>query len=475
MIEKVFAYIRNYHMIETGDCIIAGVSGGADSVCLLFVLMELRKTLGFSLEAVHVEHGIRGEESLEDAGFTERLCKENEIPCRIYTYDVPGRAREERLTLEEAARKCRYEAFLLACEGKERAKIAVAHNQDDQAETILWNLARGTGLRGLCGMRPVNGRILRPLLCVSRREIEAYLKERGQCFRTDSTNLSDAYTRNRMRRQILPAMEEGLNAQARMHIAEAGGRILRAQEYLEKLAEEKARRISEMRDGEVWVSAEDFLAEERVMQEYMLRIWMERLGGGLKDVGAVHLEEVLRLAEKQSGKHLRLPGGREARRTGRYLVLHRAEEQATDGSEQRQETPLLVPGESVWGGYRIITSLEPYKNQIIPEKKYTKWLDYDTIKNTILLRSRRSGDYFTADGGRRKLKKYFIDEKVLKEYRDQVLLLADGSHILWAVGYRISETCKVTEHTKKILKIQVMEEQDYGRQDSRIIVRAGSE
>lgn len=168
-----------------------------------------------------------GEESLEDAGFTERLCKENEIPCRIYTYDVPGRAREERLTLEEAARKCRYEAFLLACEGKEKAKIAVAHNQDDQAETILWNLARGTGLRGLCGMRPVNGRILRPLLCVSRREIEAYLKERGQCFRTDSTNLSDAYTRNRMRRQILPAMEEGLNAQARMHIAEAGGRILR--------------------------------------------------------------------------------------------------------------------------------------------------------------------------------------------------------------------------------------------------------
>lgn len=230
-----------------------------------------------------------------------------------------------------------------------------------------------------------------------------------------------------------------------------------------------------MRDGEVWVSAEDFLAEERVMQEYMLRIWMERLGGGLKDVGAVHLEELLRLAEKQSGKRLRLPGGREARRTGRYLVLHRAEEQATDGSEQRQETPLLVPGESVWGGYRIITSLEPYKNQIIPEKKYTKWLDYDTIKNTILLRSRRSGDYFTADGGRRKLKKYFIDEKVLKEYRDQVLLLADGSHILWAVGYRISETCKVTEHTKKILKIQVMEEQDYGRQDSRIIIRAGSE
>jgi len=475
MIEKVLAYIRNYHMIEAGDCIIAGVSGGADSVCLLFVLMELRKKLDFSLEAVHVEHGIRGAESLGDAGFTERLCKENGIPCRIYTCDVPGRARGERLTLEEAARKCRYEAFFLACEGKKEAKIAVAHNQDDQAETILWNLARGTGLRGLCGMRPVNGRILRPLLCVSRREIEAYLKERGQRFRTDSTNLSDAYTRNRIRRQILPAMEEGLNMQARVHIAEAGERLLRAQEYLEKLAEEKARRISDVWEGEIRISAEGFLAEERVMQEAMLRIWMERLGGGLKDVGAVHLEELLHLAEKQSGKRLTLPGGRTARRTGGYLVLGGAEEHVPEGAEQRQETPLRVPGESRWGSYRILTSLEPYKNQIIPEKKYTKWLDYDTIKNTILLRSRRSGDYFIADGGHRKLKKYFIDEKVLKECRDQVLLLADGSHILWAVGYRISETCKVTEHTKKILKIQVMEEQDYGRQDSRTIIGAGSE
>lgn len=471
MVEKIFGDIRRNRMIEKGDYVIAGVSGGADSVCLLFVLAELQKSLDFSLEAVHVEHGIRGKESLEDALFTEELCRKREIPFRLYTYNVPERAKRERVTVEEAARKCRYEAFSLACEGKEGAKIAVAHNRDDQAETILWNLVRGTGLRGLCGMRPVNGRIIRPLLGVSREEIEAYLREKEQDFRTDSTNLSDAYTRNRMRRQIIPAMEEGLNVQARAHIAQAGERVLRAQEYLEKLAEEKARRISRIQEGEIRVSAKGFLAEEKVMQEYMLGVWIRSLGAGLKDVGAVHLEEIRSLAEGQSGRRLALPGGRMVRRTGDYLILGtEADLAAAAGENCPQEVPLLVPGESRWGRYRIITSLEACKNQIIPEKKYTKWLDYDTIKNTIQLRSRRAGDYLIAGGGRKKLKKYFIDEKILKEHRDQVLLLADGNHILWAVGYRISEACRVTEHTKIILKIQIMEEQDYGRQNSRIII-----
>lgn len=463
MVKKVLEYIQKYHMIEPGGSIVAGVSGGADSVCLLLVLAELRETLGFTLEAVHVEHGIRGAESKKDAEFTERLCRKEGIPFHLYTYDVPGRAAKEKLSVEEAARKCRYEAFAQACVDKENARIAVAHNRDDQTETILWNLARGTGLRGLCGMKPVNGRVIRPLLGTSREEIEAFLREKRQEFRTDSTNLSDDYTRNRLRHQIIPAMEAGLNAQARAHIAQAGERLSRAQEYLEGQAEEKAERIAGMRDGEIWISAEEFLKEAEVMQEYMLRGWMESLGGGLKDVGAVHLEEIRRLAAGQSGRRLTLPGGRRARRTGGYLVLGAGGVSGVPAASGGEETPLMVPGESRWGRYRVVTSLEPYKNQIIPEKKYTKWLDYDTIKNTIQLRNRRSGDYFTADGGRRKLKKYFIDEKVLKEHRERVLLLADGSHILWIVGYRISEECKVTERTKTILKIQIMEEQDDGR------------
>ncbi|MEY8428109.1 tRNA lysidine(34) synthetase TilS [Lachnospiraceae bacterium 46-15] len=459
MEEKVFIYIRKHQMIQEGDCVVAGISGGADSVCLLFLLEALRERLGFSLEAVHVEHGIRGEESLADARFTEQLCRGRGIPFHLYTCDVPQRAAEEKLSMEEAARKCRYEAFEEVCAGKRQAKIAVAHNRDDQAETILWNLARGSGLRGMCGMRPVNGKVIRPLLGISREEIEGYLQKQGQGFCTDSTNLSDGYTRNRLRRNILPGLEAGVNRQARMHIAQAGERLRRAQEYLEGLAARRADEISEYCGEELRVSAKDFCREEEVMQEYMLRIWLDRLGAGMKDVGAVHLEEIKRLASGQPGRRLELPGGRRVRRTGGYLAFDMEKE----AEECREEAPLAVPGESRWGKYRITASLEPNKNQNIPEKKYTKWLDYDTIKNTIQLRSRKSGDYFIADGGHRKLKKYFIDEKVLREDRNKVLLLADGSHILWVVGFRISEMCKVTEHTKTILKIHIMEEEDYGR------------
>ncbi|MGN0360902.1 MAG: tRNA lysidine(34) synthetase TilS [Hominisplanchenecus sp.] len=459
MRDKVCSYIREHHMIRMGDHVIAGISGGADSVCLLFVLQELKDRLGFTLEAVHVEHGIRGMESREDAAFTGRLCKEQGIVCQQYTYDVPDRARRERLSMEEAARKCRYEAFEKACGGRENVKIAVAHNQDDQAETILWNLARGAGMRGLCGMRPVNGQIIRPLLDVSRREIEEFLREKGQSFRTDSTNLSDAYTRNRVRRQILPAMEEGLNSRARSHIAHAGDRIRRTQEFLERLASEKAGTCSEMCDGEIWIDREAFQSEDEVMQEYMLLIWLKRLGGGLKDLGAVQIRDLKRLAAGQSGRKLMLPGGRSARCTGSYLVLGPGQEPEPASVEKALE----VPGETRCGNYRVITRLRPYKKEIIPENKYTKWMDYDTIKNTIQLRNRKSGDYFIADGGHSKLKKYFIDEKILKEYRDQILLLADGSHILWIVGYRISEACRITDQTKTVLEIQIVEEWENGR------------
>ena len=471
MEEKVSKYIRKHHMIETGDYVVAGISGGADSVCLLFMLKEFQKEADFFLEAVHVEHGIRGEESLKDAAFTKQLCKKWGITFHMAAFDVPKRAAGEKLTLEEAARKCRYEAFAEACKGREHAKIAVAHNQDDQAETILWNLVRGSGLQGLCGIRPVNGNIIRPLLGVSRQEIEAYLKKQGQDYCTDSTNLTDEYTRNRLRHRILPEMENGLNVRARVHIAQAGERLGRAWEYLEKEAKKKAEKISSVRKQEVWIEGKELLREEEVMQEYILRVCMERLGMGLKDVGAVHLDEMKKLAAGQSGRRMMLPGGRTARRTGDYLVLGEGE----PPQKITEEVELLVPGESQWGKYRIKTSLEPGNGQIIPQKKYTKWLDYDTIKNTIQLRSRRSGDYFIAEGRHSKLKKYFINEKILKEERDKVLLLADESHILWIVGHRISEQCRVTQDTKTILKIQVREETNRGEQDSSIIVGGESE
>ena len=216
--KKAFENLESRNMLEAGDVVAAGVSGGADSVCLLLVLKayaESHPEKKLQIKAVHVEHGIRGEESLEDARFVKALCEQWEIPLTVVSEDVREKARREHLTVEEAGRQVRYQAFEeVAGPG---GKIAVAHNAGDQAETILWNLARGSGIAGLCGMRKVRGKILRPLLNVPRREIEVFLRENGVSWRTDSTNLTLEYTRNKIRSQAVPALES-VNARAVEHL-----------------------------------------------------------------------------------------------------------------------------------------------------------------------------------------------------------------------------------------------------------------
>ena len=178
--EKVFSYLEKYRMVQPGDKLILGVSGGADSVCLLFLSLEYRRRMDFEMAVVHVNHGLRGEEAGEDARYVEALCREKGICCYPVQGDVAGLAASERCSVEDAGRRLRYRAFYQAMEELGGTKIAVAHNAGDRAETMLLHLFRGSGLRGLCGMEPVRGRIIRPLLCLEREEIEAYLQEQHQ-------------------------------------------------------------------------------------------------------------------------------------------------------------------------------------------------------------------------------------------------------------------------------------------------------
>ena len=177
--KEVQEFIRKQNMIEAGDCVLAGVSGGADSVCLLMELLEFQETCPFVLKVVHIEHGIRGDASIADAKFVEEFCQKYEIPFQLFSFDIKKIAKERKLTVEEAGRRVRYEAFEAAAKKEENAKIAVAHNRDDQAETILMNLARGSGLKGLGGIRPVRENIIRPLLNTSRKRIEAIVNSYG--------------------------------------------------------------------------------------------------------------------------------------------------------------------------------------------------------------------------------------------------------------------------------------------------------
>lgn len=461
--QKVFQYIQKYKMIEENDSIIVGVSGGADSVCLLFVLLELRERIPFSIKVVHIEHGIRGQDSLDDADFVDNLCKEKGIPFYLYPADVVKAARDKKISVEEAGREARYEAFADVMERFGGNKIAVAHHANDQAETILWNLVRGSGLKGLCGTRPVRDCIIRPLLGTSRSEIEAYLRERKIPYRTDSTNLSDDYTRNKLRLHVLPYLEKELNGAATAHIAETGRHLQKIEDYMEDASRREAKDCTCISEGRAVIDTDNFAKKPEVIQEYIFRLCLKEMGCGLRDIGSIHIDNLMKLPDLQPGRRIQLPGGYTAKRLPGQISIFREEEdpgEKADTGGTDYELQIQVPGTYIWKGKRVTFSREIYENQIIEEKPYTKWLDYDKIYNAVSLRSRRSGDYFITnrEGGKKKLKSYFIDEKIPQDERDRILLLADGSHIMWIVGYRISEAYKVTKDTKIILKIQVKQE-----------------
>ena len=234
IIEQTGIYIRKHGMIRAGDTVITGVSGGADSVCLLFILSKLQKKLGFEIKACHVNHGIRGEAADADEAYVKQLCENLRIPCRFFHENVEWIAKKRKQSPEEAGRMVRREAFETMCREDGGTKIATAHHRDDNAETVLLNIARGTGLKGLCGIRPVQGKWIRPLLGLDREQIENLLTEQGIRWCTDATNEEDAYTRNRIRHNILPVLKSQVNEGVVRHLEELSVQAQEVWEYLEK-------------------------------------------------------------------------------------------------------------------------------------------------------------------------------------------------------------------------------------------------
>lgn len=467
---RVRAYAEKYHMIQPGGRTVAGVSGGPDSVCLLFLLKDLCEEKKNRLSAVHVHHGLRGKEADEDEAFVRELCGQLQVPLTVVSFDVRKRAEEEKLTLEEAGRLCRYEAFHREAERLGGAQIAVAHHEDDQAETVLFHLFRGTGLRGLCGMEPVRGDIIRPLLGVSRKEILDWLKERGIPWRTDSTNEETEYTRNKLRREIFPLVHAEINPRASVHTAELAEELRQTERYLERQAEEAFAACVTVQDDGLLADREELLRLDPVIASRVARRMMESMGG-LKDIDRVHIRLILELAEKQTGRKIDLPGGIQAKREYGQIRLSKKEASAGEdekekaGSDKKETFHPDIPGTVRVGARMWRFSLEnAQKDKIIPEKTYTKWFDYDRIKRYLEIRRKNPGDYLeiNKEHGRKKLKAYLRDEKIPAAQREKLWLLADGEHILWIPGHRISEGYKVTAETKRILKVQIDGGEDDG-------------
>lgn len=459
--EKVRFYMEKEGMAHRGSRIVAGVSGGADSVCLLAVLVRLKDSCGWQIAAVHVNHGLR-EEAGEDARFVEQLCERWEIPFFLREEDVNARAKQWGMSEEEAGRRVRYQAFEEAAESFGADRIAVAHNRDDRAETLLFHLFRGTGLKGMASIRPVRGNIIRPLLDTGREEIEEWLEKNGLAWRMDRSNETDTYTRNRIRRHVLPYVEKEICAEAKAHLAQAAGLLEQTADFVERQADAALKEcLICQSEGEMRLNAERFLQNEDLIQTHLLKLALEKLGNGGRDIGMRHIRDVQALFFRQSGKRLILPGGLEARKGFGEVLLRKTAERGNDQAFSREIDLMQAVRENGRAEAEIpglgtleVTLLHWEKSQRIEQKTYTKWLDYDRIKS-LVLRIRKPGDYlFINDRMQRKsLKEYLIEEKIPASERGHQPLLADGSHILWVLGHRISSAVKVSESTERVLRI----------------------
>lgn len=454
MYQRVKDYIQRYHMLDENDKVIVGVSGGADSVCLLFMLIELGKEVGCSLVAVHVHHGIRGETADADVAYVERICREQGIELQVFYEDVKAYARQNKLTLEEAGRDVRRVIFGKVLKESEGTKIALAHHRNDNAETLIWNLCRGCGLKGMGGIAPACGVFIRPLLCLKRKEIESYLENRGISYCTDETNLDDDYTRNRIRSHVIPYLEEQVNSQTILHMSETMEQMRMLGEYIEQETARYANSCIRYGTGTVALIEEEFRKVPSALQPYVLHEMICHVAGRRKDIELSHTRMLADLFSKQVGRRMHLPYGIEAVRCyeGIELCKNSSSSQNTQPVSEECETSM-----------RIFDRTPDMT--IFPETPYTKWFDYDIIRDTVKIRHRVPGDYITIDrhGGTQKLKQYFINEKIPCKERDKIWLVADGQHIMWIVGYRKNQKYQVTDKTRTILEIKI----NGGKRDGR--------
>ena len=459
MQKKIEEFVEKWKMLSEKDVVIAGVSGGADSVCLLLELEEMRRTKGFSLAAVHVNHALRGEAADADEAFVKALCEKRGIPCAVYHVDVRDFAKQRKLSEEEAGRELRRAAFAQEMAKRGGTKIALAHHMEDNAETFFLHLARGSRLKGLGGIYPVNGSYIRPLLCVSRTDIEAYLEARETPYCMDATNREDTYARNRIRNHVLPYFREEINPKTVEHVNGAMAQLREIQTYLEKQTEEAYGRCVAERDGTFFLREAPFIREEELLRGMVIRRMLSRAAGREKDLEEIHVESIRRLLAGQTGRRCDLPYGMRAMRTYEGVELTAEAKETPRPPEEilldfREREGSVCFGE--WDiSWRIFAN--PVEKELIPKKTYTKWFDYAIIDRSVSVRTRRSGDRIVIGegGASQKLKAFFINEKVPAGKRDGVLLLAEGSSVLWIVGYRQSKAYQVTEQTTTILEITI--------------------
>lgn len=470
---QVLGYIKKYNMFDDVKHCVCGVSGGADSVSLLTVLAKFGGYLGIELHVVHINHMIRGDAADSDQRYVEKLCEKYGVSCNSYNIDVQTMAADRGLTVEEAGRLARYDAFdsVRRKYEAEGCVIAVAHNRNDVAETVIFNMARGTGMGGIKGIAPVRDNIVRPLLGSDRPEIEAYLDRMGIPYCTDATNNEDDYTRNKIRHKILPLMAE-INEQAVEHICAMSEmaadyerlasdmvEVFLGSQGIDISQEDRGWTGAESRCGEYSVDREALFAQDKLVRELAIRQLVGLVCGGLKDIGRNHVTEVMKLYDAETGAGIDLPGGGRVYVQYDRIIFSAKTDNDTEKGQGCDPVDIDMTGDGVYemGNGRLTVRIYDRPEMLdLSKKECTKYLDYDRIIQCLQLRTMKKGDYIVVNstGSRKKLNRLFTDAKIPADKRGEIPLVAAGPEIVWAVGLRIGENYKVTDNTRRILQVE---------------------
>lgn len=459
MITRVLSTIRKNNLIKNGDCIVVGVSGGPDSICLLHVLWSLRNDLNLKLVAVHINHMLRGDESYRDEEFVKSFCKKLGVELKSIRVDINKAARQKGMSLEEAGREERYRNFEMVADSIGADKIAVAHNKNDQAETVLMNIIRGTGLDGLKGMDYIRGRIIRPLLDIERSEIEAYILEKKLETVIDSSNLEKIYARNKIRLDVIPNIDNLFGCSLVKSIDRMSRLIKDDMDFIDgKVKKAYCDAVLRKENEEVELLLRKIKKMHIAIKRRVIRKAIEEVKGNVKGIESIHIENILEMINSgKVGSKIDLPGIKAAR-TYESIRFYNKERLTESFSF---EAVLNIPGITEVGDGKycieasVINEFDFSDFKGIKGSSLIQFFDYDKMIEGINIRKRKEGDLFKPinSNGTKKLKEYFIDNKIPRELRDNIPLIAKGNEIVWIIGYKISDKFKVTENTKKVLKL----------------------
>jgi len=453
---KFLETIKEYKMFDPGDKVVVAVSGGADSTALLNLLNAHREELGISLHVAHLNHMLRKGEAELDVKFVESLAQKLIIPVSVEAVDISAQAGEEKLGIEEMARKARYAFFERIAAKIGANKIAVGHTADDNVETFLMRLLRGSGLKGLCGIPPKRGTIVRPLIRIWRRQIEDYVGALKLVPRRDHTNYQAKYMRNSVRLKLIPQLKI-YNLNIKEIILQTILLLTEDNLYLEnKTAEALAGVILEEKDEMIRISTPKLNSLELPIQGHLLRQAIERVKGDLIQLSFQHIHDIMEKIDASEKWELHLPGGIFAMGDKTELVISR--ERARLREIKPFSYSLTIPGEvrieeigkTIRGAFATEFNKQNDPNIAL--------IDYAALGKEIVVRNKLPGDRFTPLGvkGTKKLQDYFVDEKLPADERDLVPIVESGGKIVWVAGQRIDENAKVTDKTAKIVKLELL-------------------